>query len=380
MAESERPDQVLEIRKAANGETRLHPLPPVDLADGQIRLRIDSYAVTANNVSYAGAGDLLGYWDFFPADDDPTTWGRVPAMGWAEIVESRVDGLDVGSRYYGWFPMASSVVFTAAPTRDGFRDDGPHRQAHAPIYRAYLSTAVDPWYDSAPDGEDRHAVLRVLFLTGFLADEFFADCGGAPGGEDTPYFGAQQVIVLSASSKTAIGFAQRAARRDGLDVVGVTSAVNVDLVTSLGCYDRVVTYDDLDALPVVPSVVIDMAGNGAVLTAVHARLGDEVRHSMMVGKSHHDAAPTGPVSGPAPQFFFAPSDVERRVAAWGPAEYQRRTTEAVREFVDASRQWLRIEHRFGDPAGPDGAQSAWADTYAGRVTPDVGLVTSFTRR
>jgi hypothetical protein len=274
--------------------------------------------------------------------------------------------------------MASSVVFTASPTRDGFRDDGPHRQAHAPIYRAYTSTAVDPWYDPAPDGEDRHAVLRVLFLTGFLADEFFADCGGAPGGE--AYFGARQVVVLSASSKTAIGFAQRAARRDGLDVVGVTAARNVEFVTSLGWYDRVVTYDDLDALPVEPSVVIDMAGNGAVVAAVHARLGDQVRHSMMVGKSHHDAAPTGAVAGPAPQFFFAPSDVERRVAAWGATEYQRRTAEAVREFVDASRAWLRIEHRFGDPAGPDGAQSAWDDTYGGRVTPDVGVVTSLTPR
>jgi hypothetical protein len=378
MADRNDPDQVLEVRKASNGETRLHDLAPADLADGQIRLRIDSFAITANNISYAGAGDLLGYWDFFPSDE-PATWGRVPAMGWAEIVESRVDGLEVGTRYYGWFPMAGSVVFTATPTRDGFRDDGPHRQAHAPVYRAYLSTAVDPWYDPAPDGEDRHAVLRVLFLTGFLADEFFADCGGAPGGEDTPYFGAEQVVVLSASSKTAIGFAQRAALRDGVAVVGLTSAANAGFVRSLGWYDQVVTYDEIDtALAAVPSVVIDMAGNPSVLAAVHTRLGEHVRHSMMVGKSHHDAQPTGPVPGVAPQFFFAPSDIERRITAWGAEEYRRRTTEAVHEFVDASRSWLRIEHRDGDPAGPDGAQSAWADMWAGRVSPDVGVVTSLT--
>jgi hypothetical protein len=380
MASMAHDDQVLEVRRAANGETRIHDLAVTELADGQIRLRIDSFAVTANNISYAGAGDLLGYWDFFPADDDPTVWGRVPAMGWAEIVESRVDGLDVGTRYYGWFPMASSVVFTATPTRDGFRDDGPHRQAHAPIYRAYLSTAVDPWYDSAADGEDRHAVLRVLFLTGFLADEFFADCGGSPGGEDTPYFGARQVVVLSASSKTAIGFAQRAARREGLDVVGLTSATNAEFVRSLGWYDLVLTYEEVDALVEADSVVIDMAGNPTVLADVHTRLGDHVRHSMMVGKSHHDAAPAGAVPGPAPQFFFAPSDIERRIAAWGGDEYRRRTTEAVAEFVEASRSWLRIEHRNGDPAGPEGARSAWADTWAGRVPPDVGLVTSMIRR
>ncbi len=130
-------------------------------------------------------------------------------MGWAEIVESRVADLPVGGRYYGWFPMASSVTFTASATDDGFRDDGAHRQAHAPIYRAYLSTTVDPWYDPSPDGEDRHAVLRVLFLTGFLADEFFADCGGTTG----------DCVLRCAAGCRALGLVEdgdrvRAARRE----------------------------------------------------------------------------------------------------------------------------------------------------------------------
>jgi hypothetical protein len=385
MAHDINSDQVLEVRRASFGETRLSPLATGDVSDGQIRLRIDSFAVTANNVSYAGAGDMLGYWDFFPADDDPQTWGRVPAMGWAEIVESRVADLPVGGRYYGWFPMASSVTFTASATDDGFRDDGAHRQAHAPIYRAYLSTAVDPWYDASPDGEDRHAVLRVLFLTGFLADEFFADCGGTlhdtPGStHGAPYFGAHQVVVISASSKTAIGFAQRAAQRDGLRVVGLTSARNVEFVRSLGFYDSVLTYDEVVALPMVDSVVIDMAGDPTVLAAVHGLLGDHVNYSMMVGKSHHDAAPPAGapgLPGPAPQFFFAPMDIERRVAAWGAEQYRMRTTAAIAEFIEGSRSWLTIEHRNGAPDGPNGVRSAWADVHGGRVEPSVGIVTSF---
>ena len=164
---------------------------------------------------------------------------------------------------------------------------------------AYVAADRDPYYDGAADGEDRHALLRVLFLTGFLADEFFADCGGAGG---DAYFGAEQVIVLSASSKTAIGFAQRAAKRAGLAVVGLTSASNVAFVESLGFYDIVRTYDDVGRLPRVPSVIIDMAGNPSVIAEVHAHLGDGVRHSMMVGRSHHDAPPAarGPDrTGPA---------------------------------------------------------------------------------
>jgi hypothetical protein len=377
MAHDSESDQVLEVRRASFGETRLSPLPDRELDDGEVRLRVDGFAVTANNISYAGAGDMLGYWDFFPADDDPAVWGRVPAMGWAEIVESKVDGLSIGSRYYGWFPMAGTVVFRATATRDGFRDDGTHRQAHAQVYRSYVSTAFDPWYDEAVDGEDRHAVLRGLFLTGYLADEFFADCGGDTSA--SPYFGADQVIVLSASSKTAIGFAQRASQRDALRVVGLTSAVNAEFVRALGCYDSVLTYDEIGAVATIDSVIIDMAGNPTVLARLHAHLGTHVRYSMMVGKSHHDAVAEPGVAdmpGPPPQFFFAPTDVERRIAAWGADEYRRRTSDAVAEFIDASRSWLTIEHRNG----PEGVSSAWADIHAGTVAPSVGLVAAFRTR
>lgn len=375
----DRVDRVLEIRRASIGEAEVHEEPRSELEDGQIRLRIDRFAVTANNISYAGAGDLLGYWDFFPSSD-PTTWGRVPAVGYAEIIESRNADLAVGGRYHGWFPMAETVTFTATATLDGFRDDGAHRRAHAPLYRSYTRTDLDPLHDAAADGEDRHALLRVLLLTGFLADEFFADSGGATADGAPPFFGAEQVIVLSASSKTAIGFSQRAAKRDGLAVVGLTSSANAEFVRSLGFSDSVVTYDRIDdpdtGIALVDSVVIDMAGNPNVLAAVHQRLGDRIKHSMMIGRSHHDAVATGaPASlpGPAPQFFFAPTELQRLVDAWGADEYQRRTVDATNEFIEASRGWMTIDER----RGADGPASAWASIHAGEVSPAVGVIASF---
>ncbi len=379
---------VLEIRRTSIGDAEVHEDPSTALADGQIRLRIDRFAVTANNISYAGAGDLLGYWDFFPSSD-PSTWGRVPAVGYGEIVESLNADLPVGGRYYGWFPMAETATFTATATRDGFRDDGDHRQAHAPIYRSYTRTDVDPFLpdslgddapDSEDDGENRHALLRVLLLTGFLADEFFADSGGATADGAAPFFGAEQVVVLSASSKTAIGFSQRATKRDGLTVAGLTSAGNADFVRSLGFYDTVVTYDEIDdpdtGVALVDSVVIDMAGNPNVLAAVHQRLGDRVKYSMMIGRSHHDAVPkadTGSLPGASPQFFFAPTELNRLVDGWGAAEYRRRTTEATHEFIDASRAWMTIDERHG----PDGPAGAWASVFGGGVPPSVGVIASF---
>ncbi len=39
-----------------------------DLAPGQVLFRVDRFAFTANNISYAMAGDLLRYWYFFPKE------------------------------------------------------------------------------------------------------------------------------------------------------------------------------------------------------------------------------------------------------------------------------------------------------------------------
>lgn len=146
---------VLEVNRADHGITRITDDQSMPLTDGQVRLRVDRFALTANNVTYAVAGDMLGYWDFFPAEDG---WGRVPAMGWADLVESNNDSIAVGGRYYGWFPMATEVVFNATATGDGFRDDGEHRAKHAPVYRSYVRSDLDPWYE---EGEERRRPSRA---------------------------------------------------------------------------------------------------------------------------------------------------------------------------------------------------------------------------
>lgn len=351
---------ILEINRTDHGQTRLTEEDLEALTEGQVRLRIDRFALTANNITYAVAGDLLGYWDFFPAEEG---WGRVPAMGWAEVVESENEAIAVGGRYYGWFPMSQFVTFDATPTSDGFRDDGEHRAKHAPVYRSYVSTESDPWYAAGVDQEDRHALLRGLFLTGFLADEFFADDN---------YFGAEQVLVLSSSSKTAIGFAQRASERGGLAVVGITSASNAEFVRSLGYYDTVVTYDELTAVEQVPSVLIDMSGNKSVVAELHRHLDEELRYSMALGRSHHDAAPAQVIGGPKQQMFFAPTEVSRRLEEWGRTAYAERATTALLSFVDGSIGWMAAEQSHG----PDAGAATWAEVRSGSVPPSIGRIVS----
>ena len=63
---------------------------------------------------------------------------------------------------------------------------------------------------------------------------------------DNDWFGAQQIVIGSASSKTGFSTAAfvRAAGFEGA-IVGLTSDQNVAFSEALGCYDRVVSYSCL---------------------------------------------------------------------------------------------------------------------------------------
>ena len=363
------PTDVLEVDRSATATTRLTTDPARDLVPGEVRFRVDRLAITANTVTYAQMGDVLGYWDFYPSGDP--TWGRVPAMGWADVVASAHPDVEAGGRFYGWFPMAGQVDVTVTPTAGGLRDDGAHRSAHAPVYRAFEDSRVDPSYPSDEDDpearadlEDRHALLRGLFLTGFLADAFF-------GTKD--WFGAEVAIVLSASSKTAIAFARCAQATGAARLLGVTSPGNVEAVTALDLYDEVLTYDDVASVPVVPAVAVDMAGDGAVLGALHERLGDRLGHSMVVGRTHNEAPSATVTPGPTPELFFAPTALGALREAGRDADaVMAEARDALTDFVAWSRGWLRVERS----AGPEAAARTWAEVHAGRVPPDVGRITS----
>jgi hypothetical protein len=81
--------------------------------EGQVLLHIDHAALTSNNITYGAFGDMMGYWNFFPAAD--AGWGRVPVWGFADVVTSRVEGIADGDRFYGYLPMSTHLV--VEPTR-----------------------------------------------------------------------------------------------------------------------------------------------------------------------------------------------------------------------------------------------------------------------
>jgi NADPH:quinone reductase-like Zn-dependent oxidoreductase len=341
----------LEVRRDDLHDTRVVEEPTPRPAEGEILVRVEAFGLTANNISYAVFGDMLGYWHFFPSAD---SWGQIPTWGFAEVVESAHGEVPVGTRLFGYLPMASHVVLRPALVDDAHLVDGSeHRAALPPAYNSYRLVAADPLHDS--EHEDAQMLLWPLFFTGFVLDRFL----GA-----NSLFGARAVVLSSASSKTAISTAHCLAARAGTTVIGLTSTGNVDLVRSLGHYDQVVAYDEIDTLAVEDAVYVDFAGNTAVRAAVHRRYGEHLAHSAVVGGTHWDQGSPAEVPGPEPVFFFAPDH-------WGP-EAEGQLPEAWRGFVAGVDAWLRVEHRRGVEA----VRSSYLETLDGRIDPGVGLVLS----
>ncbi len=340
-----------EVVRADLHTTRTVTEPRPALDEGQALLRVDAFGLTANNISYAVFGDMLGYWGFFPSAGE---WGQVPAWGFAEVVDSTVDDLPAGTRLFGYVPMASHLVMR--PRRadpSAVVDASEHRAGLPPAYNRYRLVAADPLYD--PAREDEQMLLWPLFFTGFVLDAFL---------DRNDRFGASTIVLSSASSKTAISTAHLLAQRPGVTVIGLTSTANVEMVRALGSYDRVVAYDDVDGLEPADAVYLDFAGDAGVRAAVHRRFGDRLAHSAMIGGTHWDRGAGEEAPGVEPTFFFAPDH-------WGP-DTEAALPDAWRGFVGGVDRWLTVEHR----TGADAVRAAFLDTLDGRADPAVGLVLS----
>jgi NADPH:quinone reductase-like Zn-dependent oxidoreductase len=334
-------------------ECRVVEAPAPELEPGQALLKVETFGLTANNVTYAVFGETMSYWDFFPAE---AGWGRVPMWGFATVERSEAEGVEPGTRVYGYLPPSSHLVVTPTSAGDaGFVDGSPHRAALPSAYHRYLATGADPFYRS--DTEEIQMLLRPLFFTSFLLDDQLADDGLTTRGP---------VLISSASSKTAIAAAFMLAQRDGVELVGLTSPRNADFVEGLGIYDRAVAYDEIESLADGPATFVDIAGDGAVRLAVHSHYGDELVHSMAVGVTHWEELATGgELPGPTPSFFFAPDRVVKRSEDWGRDGLQTRVADAWHPFCEWTDGWLETIRGQGF----DAVREAYLDVLEGGVDP-----------
>ncbi len=355
-----RKDNYLEHRTVANASLA----GAEKLAPGDIVARVTRFAFTANNITYAVAGDMIGYWQFFPpGGDDADGWGLIPVWGFAEVARSEHPEISVGEKLFGYFPPATELRMTPGGVREAdFDDTVAHRAQLPPIYNRYKRVQAEPGYDPSLDAE--RMLLWPLYATGYcLADSLLLN----------DWYGASQVVVLSASSKTSIGMAY--ALQDipeSPKVIGMTSAGNEAFVKGLEVYDAVCRYDNMGDIDTsVATVIVDMSGNSELLGALHEKLGDNMRQTVNVGLTHWDkAAGNDKIITERSGMFFAPGHIQQRSAELGAAEYNRRSAEFVRSGIERSSAWLKLTvHQ-----GLDGLSEIYADVCGGRSAPVEGQI------
>ena len=347
----------LAVDRADLTDTSLLESAIPDLTAGQALVRVERVGMTANNVTYALLGESFHYWDFFPTEPGR---GVVPLWGFGEVIASAADGLAGGTRVYGYFPSASHLlVQPARADARGFRDASPHRSHLPSPYNAYAATAADPAYSAAD--EDLLILYRPLFYTSFmLADQL----------EDNGFFGASVLAISSASSKTAYS-AAFLLRGRGVDLVGLTSAGNATFTEGLGCYDRVLVYDDVTSLDAtVATAYIDIAGNAELRNSVRRHLGKQLVHEAVVGVTHQELAGAEALTGPRTAVFFAPDQMRKRTQDWGREQLDERFAAAWKGFAPTVAWWVEVVLGHG----PDGLRDAWLEVLAGRAEPRVGHV------
>ena len=357
--------RVLEVEKTDLYHTRITELPKTSLKTGEVRLSIDNFALTANNITYAVYGDSMGYWKFFPSEEHG--WGRIPVWGFATVEESLYDDIDVGERFFGYFPMATELIVQPERNReDGFSDGSNHRQALPSIYNRYTRISSDPSYRA--DFENQQMLFRPLFMTSFLIDDQLAEFD---------FYGARQVVLSSASSKTAMALAWLLQERD-IDVIALTSQNSRSFVRNSQAYKKTVLYEDIETgLDMASSVFVDFAGSPETARKVHTRLGDDLKASIMVGATNWQAGSTSedtaPLPGPERSFFFAPDQGDKLVSEIGPEEFSRRVGTKMLEFYEPASRWIKTVRGLGDEA----ISESYDRVLRGKALPSEGFILSF---
>lgn len=356
--------QELWIDRSDYRKTKIVDMTTPDIADGEILVEVEKYGLTANNVTYAVVGDMIGYWKFFPAQDN---WGKVPVWAMANVVASKAEGIEAGERLYGYFPMATHLVMQPGRVKDkSFSDMAEHRQSLPPVYNNYNRTKAEPEFMAALENE--RCLYFPLFVTSFLIADYLMD---------NDFFDAEQIMIGSVSSKTGFGTAEFLKTVTGFkgDVIGLTSPGNKAFVERLNCCDQVLVYGEEGMIDTSKkSVYVDMSGNGPLRETLHNALNDNMVRSVGVGATHwEEDRTTTPLPGAKPEMFFAPSQILKRNQEWGPGAVFERAYSASAVLAGKIKDDIAVEWKHG----AEDARDIWIDMLDNKVSPKRGIMVSF---
>lgn len=311
---------------------------------GSIVLKIERLSFTSNNISYGVAGEKLGYWKFFPAlKNKNNEWGCIPAWGFAKVIHSKNENLMIGERFFGYFPLADILIFDEVNiSGNTIIDMSKHRKELPLVYNTYIKVTDNP--DDETD--NLKTLLFPLHVTAFCLCDFL---------QDVSYYQSEQILILSASSKTAIGLAQGLNEIKGVpDTIGVTSQNNMDFVKHLESYTHVISYEDLQKINQnKKTLIIDMSGNRKILGSLHKSLNKNMIKCITVGMTHWDSEKNKKdvlsqmMIRERTEFFFAPTHIKKRTKDWGDKALNKKTNTFMKDRIIQSKNWIKVKEIKG---------------------------------
>ena len=310
----------------------------------------------------------MNYWKFFPTQSG---YGIIPVWGLADVIASNHPEIKIGQRFYGYYPMSSHLLVTISKTTGkGFVDYTEHRQSLPPVYNFYTNTKHDPAF--TPETEDLISIFRPLFVTSFLIDDHLAKQN---------FYKATQILITSASSKTAQAVAYLLARRKrendlNLKLTGLTSKRNMAFVRQLGWYDQVLSYDEIAQLNSNEKfVVIDFTGNHNTQFQIQTLLKDNLLYNCLVGLVDWQN-----LKGETPlpkrgEFFFAPEHAAKRQKEWGQALFQQKIGIAWQQFINSVQSVISIKEHVG----LEKLEQLHLNMLNGKIDPKQGNIVNLSR-
>ena len=315
--------------------------PEAPLPEGGLEVAIDLFALTANNVTYAALGKALrtvrqrhGLLGFLRRTGCPGPAARMGLRHRHAFGSPR----HRDRRAILWLLAARQPRGAAARScerRRLHRDHpAPHRVAGAYNQYQRLSALTD--HD--PADHDWWPVYRPLYLTGWLiADQM----------EDNGDYGAEQVVVAAASSKTALGFAHAMREREERpDLIALVSPASEQFVRDSKLYDRVIRYGEAIRIDEdMDTAFVDFAGKPRVTKLVHEHFGTSLHLSLIVGKGiGMRRAPKGSCRGRADR-LLAPAQLQKRSKDWGGDGLRERIGAAWSGFMSIAKALTAIDRR-----------------------------------
>jgi hypothetical protein len=344
---------------------RIASTPLQSLNENQILLKIDKFGFTSNNITYIGLGNSFHYFDFFSFD---ATHSSVPVWGIATVVDSKSPKIVTGERIYGYFPMANYCVLEPIQIRlSHFYVSRPHLPADRQVYHQYFRAEHDPDFPKNDIDCSNMIIFRPLWGTAFFLQDFL---------EYNNYFETNQIIISSASSRTAYCFALLL-KNSNIKVTGLTSSRNVSFVNSLNVYDHVVEYSDIETLDKLKLLYVDVAGDSSLDQQLYAHLGDFIIQRVSVGMSHFDSKSNANFAKDISEksiLFFAPDWIKKRFEmSSGKEALIKKRIVKWKELLEFAQNSTKLEILFGE----DALKDVYLKMLHGTVDPSVGLILSY---